>query len=88
MQWIPQAHHVIQIHALGTLLLLARRLMTRETVSRKLPTTDRRYKLEVQERLEVRLCVHSVCRCGKQRPEEEVRQGLAEIVHKKYNIDL
>ena len=39
-------------------------------------------------RLEVWLCVHSVCRCGRQRPGEEVRQRLAEIVHKKYNMVL
>jgi len=63
-----QAHHAVQIHALQSMF---------KCLSNRVVDTERSWSRQ----LEVWVCVHSVCRCGRMRPDSATRDRLLEIIN-------
>merc|ERR1719411_282079 len=74
---LHQAHHVVTIHALLTLF----RWVVRRKVSDSRQNTSR--DPTTMDALSVDFCLHSVCKCGKERPSRDTREELMELVEKK-----
>lgn len=70
---INQAHHAVQIHALQALF---------QCLSRKV-YNDQTKSCPSLSSLQLLVCVHSVCQCGKERSTREVRSKLLEIFEKR-----
>jgi len=71
---LHQAHHAVTIHALVTLF----RWVVRKKVSDSRQNTGR----DPMEALSIDFCLHSVCKCGKERPSRDTREELMEVVDK------
>merc|ERR1711892_260527 len=67
---LNQAHHAVQIHALRSLF----QCLTKKAFDNKPPGNPSSSSLQMS------LCVHSVCHCGKIRPAMEVRDRLMDIL--------
>lgn len=63
-----QAHHAVQIHALQSMF---------KCLSSRVADTERSWSRQ----LEVWVCVHTVCRCGRMRPDSTTRERLLEIIN-------
>jgi len=63
-----QAHHAVQIHALQSMF---------KCLSTRVVDTER----SLSRQLEVWVCVHSVCKCGRMRPASDTRERLLEIIN-------
>jgi len=71
---LHQAHHAVTIHALLTLF----RWVVRRKVSDSRQNTGR----DPMDALSIDFCLHSVCKCGKERPSRDTRDELMEVVEK------
>jgi len=71
---LHQAHHAVTIHALLTLF----RWVVRRKVSDSRQNTGR----DPMDALSIDFCLHSVCKCGKERPSRDTREDLMEVVDK------
>jgi len=67
---LHQAHHAVTIHALLTLF----RWVVRRKVSDSRQNTGR----DPMDALSIDFCLHSVCKCGKERPSRDTRDELME----------
>jgi len=78
-----KAHHAVQIDALRSLVQCLYSRVVNTTVTRSISTdhTPVRHSTTLRS-LQIYLCVHSVCRCGRQKPNTDTRTRLMEIVEK------
>lgn len=64
-----QAHHAVQIHALQSMFKCLSSKVQDRSLSRQ---------------LEMSVCVHRVCKCGKMRPSSDTRDKLMDIVNMRH----
>jgi len=80
---LHQAHHVVTIHALITLF----RWIVRRKVSASQGSISSS-NLGARDPISVDFCLHSVCKCGKERPNRDTREELQAVVDKKKSSKL
>merc|ERR1711885_111176 len=80
---VHQAHHVVTIHALITLF----RWIVRRKVSASQGSISSS-SLGARDPISVDFCLHSVCKCGKERPNRDTREELQAVVDKKKSSKL